>query len=439
VVCELVTDDQGVIASAAAGAAALFAVDEKFLVGKPLASFVAGRDLRRFRRLLLELLDGQEAELSLALAPRHHDDIAASVVASRSDGRIRWTVRAEEAIAGDSPSVEELAHGERWAVRLLTRLPQALVVVDRQLLVVFVNPASRRLLPAHTLRVGEPLPDPWSAFPLREHARTLFTRRPAVGRRVFDAGGRTLAVEGLISSDGQTATLEIADVTRDERMRRAEREFVENAAHELRTPIAAILSVVDALDSGAKDEPAVRDQFLRHIRQQADRLSRLATSLLQLGRMRAGVEKPHLDLVPAKPLLEEAVAQLEPAAGVAVRVEADPKLAMLADRDLLRHAVDNVAANAVRHTREGEIVLLARDAGHETELEIRDTGSGMRAEDLERAFTRLHRSSESGGAGLGLPIAKEAVEALGGTIEIESEPGAGTRVRMRVPTARLLA
>lgn len=437
-VCELVTDDQGVIASAAAGAAQLFAIDGKFLVGKPLASFVAGRDVRRFRTLLLELADGEEAELSLALAPRHHDDIPASVLASRSDGRIRWTVRVAVATAGDSPPVDEPAAGERWAIRLLTRLPQALVVVDRQLRVVFVNPASRRLL-RHALRDGEPLPDPWPSFSLREHARSLFTRRPAVARRIFDAGGRTLAVEGLTSPDRLTATLVIADVTRDERVRRAEQEFVENAAHELRTPVAAILSVVDALDSGAKNEPAIRDQFLRHIRQHAERLSRLATSLLLLRRVHSGVDRPHLDLVPAKPLLEEAAARLEPAPGVAVRVEADPRLAMLADPDLLRHAVDNVAANAAVHTREGEIVLLARDAGPQTELEIRDTGSGMSAEDLELAFTRFHRSQDSRGAGLGLPIAKEAVEALGGTIEIDSAPGAGTRVRMRLPTARLLA
>src|SRR5262249_31621996 len=247
-----------------------------------------------------------------------------------------------------------------------------------------------------------------------------------------------VSVQGLTSSDQLTATLMIADVTQDERMRRAEREFVENAAHELRTPIAAILSAAEALESGAKDEPADRDQFLRHIRLQADRLGRLAASLLLLRRVDSGMERPRLDVVPAKELLEDAAAQLQPALDVAVRVDANPKLAMLADRDLLRHAVDNVAANAARHTREGEIVLLARDAGFQTELEIRDTGSGMRHEDLERAFIRLHHSPESGGAGLGLPIAKQAVEALGGTIEIVSEPGVGTRVRMRLPTARLL-
>jgi signal transduction histidine kinase len=111
---------------------------------------------------------------------------------------------------------------------------------------------------------------------------------------------------------------------------------------------------------------------------------------------------------------------------------------MLADRDLLRQAIDNVAANAVRHTHEGEIALVARDAGTVTELEVRDTGSGMSDEQVGQAFVRFHRTQGSGGIGLGLAIAKEAVEALGGTIELESALNVGTRVRMRLPTARLL-
>jgi signal transduction histidine kinase len=338
---------------------------------------------------------------------------------------------------GDGASSSN-ASGDRWADRLLTRLPQGIVGVDRNLRVVFANPAARRLLP-ESLRVGEAMPDPWPEHSLRETAASLFGRVPAVGPRVLDVGGRRYAVEGLTSSDRETGALVIADVTQDDLKRRAEREFVENAAHELRTPVAAILSVVDALESGGKDDPAVRDQFLSHIRRQADRLSRLATSLLLLRRMQEGLDQPRLDLVPAKPLLEEVAAALETHEGVTVRVDAAHELALLCDRELLRQAVDNVAANAARHTHEGDIVLVARDAGGETELEVRDTGSGMSHQDVSRAFVRFHRARDSDGMGLGLAIAKEAVEALGGTIELESTLDAGTRVRMRLPSARLLS
>jgi signal transduction histidine kinase len=318
-------------------------------------------------------------------------------------------------------------------------MPLGIVVVDRHLRVVFANPAARRLFRGGGPHVDEEIPDPWPEYSLREAAESLFSRRPRVGRRVIDAGGRTYAIEGLSSADRATGTLVIADVTKDERTRRAEQEFVENAAHELRTPVAAILSIVDALESGGKDDPAVRDQFLAHVRRQAERLSRLATSLLMLRRMQEGADQPHLDLVPAKGLLEDVAADLETHGTVGVRVDAAPELAMLADPDLIRQVVDNVAANAARHTHKGEIVLVARDAGRETELEIRDTGGGMSDEDAKQAFVRFHRSQGSGGTGLGLAIAREAVEALGGTIELDSALGAGTRVRIRLPSARLLS
>jgi signal transduction histidine kinase len=350
------------------------------------------------------------------------------------DGRIRWTVTTRD----DGASPVKAMSAALWADRLLTRLPQGIVGVDRNLRVVFANPAARRLLP-ESLRLGETLPDPWPEHSLRETAESLFGRLPAVGPRVLDVGGRRYVVEGLTSSDRETGALVIADVPQDELKRRAEREFVENAAHELRTPVAAILSVVEALESGGKDDPAVRDQFLSHIRRQADRLSRLVTSLLLLRRMQEGMDQPHLDLIAAKPLLEDVAADLDAHQGVKVHVEAATELAMLADRDLLRQAVDNVAANAARHTQEGEIVLTARDAGGTTELEIRDTGSGMSEKDVNQAFVRFHRSQGSGGIGLGLAIAKEAVEALGGTIELESALDGGTRVRIRLPSAHLLS
>lgn len=432
-VCELVTDDQGVISSAAAEAAALLALDERSLIGKPLASFVATRDRRRFRELLLDVGRNGEVKMWLALKPRNRDDVAAEMVASHHDGRIRWTVTTH---GGASPA--KAMSPAVWADRLLTRLPQGIVGVDRNLRVVFANPAARRLLP-ESLRVGETMPDPWPEHSLRDSAKSLFGRLPVVGRHVFDVGDRRYVVEGLTSSDRETGALVIADVTQDELKRRAEREFVENAAHELRTPVAAILSVIDALESGGKDDPAVRDQFLSHIRRQADRLSRLVTSLLLLRRMQEGMDQPRLDLIAAKPLLEDVAADLDAHEGVRVHVEAATELAMLADRDLLRQAVDNVAANAARHTHEGEIVLTARDAGGATELEIRDTGSGMSEKDANQAFVRFHRSQGSGGIGLGLAIAKEAVEALGGTIELESALDVGTRVRMRLPSAHLLS
>ena len=321
--------------------------------------------------------------------------------------------------------------------RALMRLPQGVVLVDSTLLVDYANPAAERLLGVGS--PGGPLPDPWPEFSLRDLAASLFRPDPPSGGTLVETDHHFFWVEGVPPGTAETAIVIVDDVTERERARQSEREFVENAAHELRTPLAAIVSVMDVLDSGAKDVPETRDRFLKHIRVQSERLSRLATSLLVLARLQTGVEQPRLTVVPVLPLLEEIAGRLDPAEGVEVSVRGSELTGALADRDLLHRAVANVAENSAKHTKTGEIVLEAVANGTTIQIEIRDTGPGMSEEEQERAFHRFYRSSNgTDGFGLGLAIAEEAVLGLGGTIELESEPGSGTRVCVVVPSAKII-
>ena len=320
--------------------------------------------------------------------------------------------------------------------RVLTQLPQGVVLVDPNLTIDYVNPAAERLL---GVGPGDPLPDPWPEFSLRDLATSLFGADPPAGGTLLETEHTFLWIQGLPPSTAETAILIVEDVTERERARQSEREFVENAAHELRTPLAAIVSVMDVLESGAKDIPEVRDRFLKHIRVHSERLSQLATSLLVLARLQTGVEQPRMTVVPVRPLLEEVADRLDHAGGVEVSVQSAAEIGTLADRDLLRQAIANVAENSAKYTRSGEIVLEARENGTMTEIEIRDTGPGMSAEERARAFHRFFRASNgTDGFGLGLAIAEEAARAIGGTIELESEPGRGTRVRLAVPSAKII-
>jgi signal transduction histidine kinase len=322
--------------------------------------------------------------------------------------------------------------------RVLAQLPQGVVLVDQKLLIDYANPAAERLLGAGS--PGESLPEPWPDFSLRELAERLFGPDPPTGGRLVESDYQFFWVEGLPPTATETAILIVEDVTERERARRSEREFVENAAHELRTPLAAIVSVMDVLEGGAKDIPEARDRFLKHIRVHSERLSRLARSLLVLARLQTGVEQPRLTAVPMRPLLDEIAGRLDPAHGVAVSVRSSEQTGALADRDLLYRAISNAAENSAKHTQRGEIVLEARENGTTTQIEIRDTGPGMSNEEQERAFQRFYRSSNgTEGFGLGLAIAEEAVRALGGTIQLESEPGEGTRVRVAVPNAKIIS
>lgn len=324
--------------------------------------------------------------------------------------------------------------------RLLERLHQGVVTVDRGGTVHFANPAARRLLGAAELGRGDALPEPWPDLPLRRFAATLFRPGASLAReRAEPDDERAYAVAGIPAGpDGDTAVIVVTDVAIRERQERAEREFVANAAHELRTPLTTIRGAIDVLQDGAKQHPVERDRFLAHIERESQRLARLTQSLLKLARCQTGEQLLTLATVPLRPLLEDAAADVQPQDGVEVRVECPPDLAALADRDLTAQILLNLVTNAAQHTSSGSIELVARPLNDSTlALEVRDTGCGIAAEQRERIFDRFYRGGvrDGRGFGLGLAIVRQAVRMLGGTIEIDSAPGTGTVARVTLVAA----
>jgi signal transduction histidine kinase len=323
--------------------------------------------------------------------------------------------------------------------RLLARLPIGVISVDRELRVDYANPAAHVFIDG--IRLGTPLPDPLPEFSPQTFVRRLFSSRRPVRLLVETSGGRLLELDGIPGDEGESALLLVQEVTSREGRQRAEREFAANAAHELRTPIAAIMSALDVLRSGAKDVPEDRDLFLGHIERETARLGRLVEAFLLLARVQTGQEQLALRLVDVASLLDEVAAELEPQDDVRLSVQCELGLATLTDYDLLRQAIWNIASNAVGHTVSGEIRLVGRDLGRSTEIEVLDTGRGIAPADQSQLFDRFFRGRRriGSGFGLGLPIAQEIARALGGTLDLDSEPGVGTRVRIQVPSARLVA
>jgi two-component system, OmpR family, phosphate regulon sensor histidine kinase PhoR len=226
------------------------------------------------------------------------------------------------------------------------------------------------------------------------------------------------------------------DVTVREQTERAERDFVTNAAHELQSPLAAIVSAIEVLQAGAKDSPQ-RDVFLDHIEREAARLARLVRALLILARTETGVEPPRDELVALASLLEKVGQSLRIFSGVKLEVECPEELAALTNGELLEQAVVNLADNAAKMTRSGRIMLAARatDDGV-VEISVSDTGPGISAADRQRIFERFYRAAdESPGFGLGLAIVRAITDALAAELDFESIPGAGTTVRLRLPRA----
>lgn len=215
----------------------------------------------------------------------------------------------------------------------------------------------------------------------------------------------------------------------------AEREFVTNAAHELQSPLTAIVSAIEVLQAGAKDGPE-RDIFLDHIERASARLARLARALLVLARAQSGSEPPRTEVVALEPLLSEVAAMLSTGEGVTVVVSCPADAAALLNRELAEQAIFNVAENAAKYTDTGSIELAATSPDGEAVITVSDTGRGIEAGEQEFVFQRFYRSGRGAGdegSGLGLAIARAATEAMGGTVELESVVGRGTVVRFRFP------
>jgi signal transduction histidine kinase len=218
-----------------------------------------------------------------------------------------------------------------------------------------------------------------------------------------------------------------------------EREFVTNAAHELQSPLTAIVSAIEVLQAGAKDTPE-RDIFLDHIEQASLRLARLAHALLVLARAESGAEPPKTELVPLAPLLDDVAARLRTLEGVRIHVSCAPETAVFTNRALLEQAVQNVAENAAKYTTSGTIQLAAHAARGAADIRIQDSGPGIAAGEQERVFERFYRgqSADDTGSGLGLAIVRAAMRALDGEVELDSTVGEGTTVRIRLPHAASL-
>jgi two-component system phosphate regulon sensor histidine kinase PhoR len=263
-------------------------------------------------------------------------------------------------------------------------------------------------------------------------------RTPLGEFRLRHRDGPWLLLDGALAPivGGETELVLVTAREVTERVR-AEREFVANAAHELLTPLAAMHAAIDVLQSGAKDVPVDRDAFLDDLEREVHRLGRLAHALLLLARVQATGEAPRLRAVEVSPLVHEVADCLRAKTDVEIEVVCSEGIAVLGERDLLERALANLAENAAAHTLRGCIVLAAQ-LGRDglVEIEVRDTGCGMRSDVRARAFERFYRTGLPGqGFGLGLAIVREVVRVLDGSVEIDSEPGVGTSVRMKLPAS----
>jgi len=308
-------------------------------------------------------------------------------------------------------------------------LTDVVMVVDYEGPVRFSNSAASRLLDSS----GRP---PEVVLPLLHRAADVgFSSHPAlrIGDRAYALTARSLP-------DERAVLAVLRDRTDELRHELAEADFVSNAAHELRNPLAGISGAIEVLQGGAKDDPEARDHFLKRLGEDAERMNRLTQSLLTLARVESR-GAPESEMVDVPLAIRDVVAACEAPRHIDLVVDVESELAATGDPTLLRQVMIGLLTNAFKNTPPpGTVTVRGRhDTEGEVILEVIDTGTGIPAAELERVFERFYRRSESRkqeGFGLGLAIAGRMVDVMGGRIGAESVEGEGSTFWVRLPVAK---
>ncbi|GMG84205.1 phosphate regulon sensor histidine kinase PhoR [Paralimibaculum aggregatum] len=345
---------------------------------------------------------------------------------------------------------------------LLERLPLAVLMIDERDVVRFANPMASELF-------GR-LPE--AGF----HVAALRAPKLLAGIGAARAGAGAVSVDFAVMrkceihlrahlrllddvpKDAQADTAGsviavIEDITQNRRTETLYRDFVANASHELKTPLASISGIIETLQGHARDDPEAAERFLGIMATQAERMRRLINDMLSLSRIEQNERVPPRNPQPLREIVGETVEAMQPiadAAGVALAAALpDAETVVLGSREELSQVFQNLIDNAIKYARPEDRVWVEPVATPEERrgmigVVIGDTGPGIPRTDLPRLTERFYRvsvpkSRARGGTGLGLAIVKHVLSRHRGDLEIESELGQGSRFTVWLPVVAVSA
>lgn len=353
-------------------------------------------------------------------------------------------------------TLEQIENEKNKLEAVLRHMADALIAIDLSGNITHVNQAALDLLGlSGTLYAeGEKLP-PYDELMSGiskdlQLSKLVENCKDEAASDVFEYGGKTFAVRydkyQEESGEDTGILMIIQDITERQKLENMQMDFVANVSHELKTPLTTIKSYTETMLDGMVEDPEVQRQFLGIIDTEADRMNRLVKELLQLSRMENKQEQWSMKELNLIPLLENAVKKVELTAAAKnqqlnLLFKGDERLPVVADRDKIEQVVLNVLSNSIKYTQEGgriDVDALRKDRN--VIIIVADNGIGIPEDELGRVFERFFRvdkarSRAMGGTGLGLSISKQIVEEHGGSIEIESKEGRGTKVSISLPLA----
>ena len=352
------------------------------------------------------------------------------------------------AVTGDATDPERIEVRTAEAVRQFAEaLPDPCVVLDRRSVVVYRNAAA--LTEFATLAEGQPL-SLSLRFPVLLAAIDAVRRE---GRAQTVELHRTVPTEtwhratvAPLAGAAGVLVVTLQNLTESRRIEALRSDFIANASHELRTPLTSLLGFIDTLLGSAANDAAARDRFLGIMRAQAARMSKLIDDLLSLSRIEMHQHLRPTASVDLGALLAEVrdglLAQAREAQLVIALDVPTVPVTVAGDRDQLYEVFENLVDNAIKYGAEGGSVEVALSTsagrpGLDVLVTVTDHGPGIEAAHVPRLTERFYRvdaesSRKKKGTGLGLAIVKHIITRHRGQLAIRSQPGAGTRVEVRL-------
>ena len=405
----------------------------------------------RWSRALAGVANGLEA---LRLGRKFH------VVRSVIPGPVGRLVRAFNVVATEVQTrTDRLERDRQQMTVVLEAMAEAVIAVDTRHRLLFANAGANRLFGLDAGSVGRLLEELIRSPQVQKSIEaTLQLRNPTPyqgelslpGRDPSTRGqARSLSVRGTPLPGDPTpgAVLVFHDVTDLRRLERMRQDFVANASHELKTPLASIKAYTETLLDWALHDETVNVRFLERIDEQVERLNQLILDLLSLARLESGQEFFDHQPLSLVVVLESCVeSHRDRAMTKNLALEFDPgdldgNCLVLADEEAVRQIADNLIDNAIKYTHEnGSVRVGCRMQRGMIAFEVADTGIGIPRDDLPRIFERFYRvdkarSRELGGTGLGLSIVKHLVQSIGGQLEVTSRVGSGSKFTVLFPRA----
>lgn len=319
--------------------------------------------------------------------------------------------------------------------------PIGMVVVDSHRDVVFINDRATELGIVRDRQLDE------RAWTAAQHVLATGEgvevdlsqpQRAAAGRSGLSVRGH---VRLLSKQDPRFAVVYVDDQSEQARMEASRRDFVANVSHELKTPVAAMGVLAEALLESA-DDPETVHHFAKKILTESQRLANMVGELIELSRLQGAEPLPDLDGIDVDSVVSEAISRHKVAADnadISVTTDAPSGFRVLGDQSLLVTALANLISNAIAYSPNGSKVSISRRRrGDNIEIAVTDRGIGIARADQERVFERFFRvdkarSRATGGTGLGLAIVKHVAANHNGSIRLWSQPGTGSTFTLSIP------